>query len=131
VSMGNLSTSIQNTVENSKEGMQRLDNIETGLPHSGRCAASTIRSLPDKSDGASAITPRNQELLDDQSSTVVGTQNTNLDLEIELFNSWMYLRTTNRRPGSPLAWGSALHWGGLFLLALALPKFQTSPWSRH
>ncbi len=114
-SIGSLSHAVQSIYENSDELKQKFAD------GTGRRAASTIRSLPHASHEASTITPLNQDFPDGQSPLPAPMPEAKSDLELELYSSWVYRRTTHRHSTSslPSAFGSTAGWSFFSGISLA------------
>lgn len=119
--MSNLATTVQTIVKNSKKMTHKLAHIEHKLVAPSRYATSTISSLPDLSDATSTVTPLDQDLQDGHSSAQAHMPISNSKLNLELYNSRVYLRTSHRHSISslPSAFGSTSGWSFLSGISLA------------
>lgn len=140
--MNNLATTVQTIVESSEKMTHKLENIEQTLAAPSQYATSTISTLPGSSDEALTTTPLGRDINGGHSSTRAHMLHMNSDLDLELSNSRVYLRTFHRHSVSslPSDSGSAPGWSFLSGVSLAqisnisvlsLPLFPHEIWNYH
>ncbi len=142
LSMNNLATTVQTIVESSEKMTHKLENIEQTLAAPSQYATSKISALPRSSDEALKLRLLGRDINDGHSPPQAHMPNAKSDLDLELSNSRVYLRTFHRHSVSslPSASGSASGWSFLSGVSLAqisnisvlsLPLCPYEIWNPH
>jgi len=122
LSMNNLATTVQTIVESSEKMTHKLENIEQTLAAPSQYATSTISTLPRSSDEALINTALGRDIKGGLSSAQTHMPSVNSDLDLELSNSRVYLRTCHRHSLSSLLSSSVSASGWSFLSGISLAQ---------